>query len=118
MAHRPEFIVTIDREKRDLRRSAAVRGHEATLQEGSVPGWPLMAAGADAQTKRLTNARAVSATSRQPLSIVSECPRFGIFLISVTPSLRRCLLKWLIPRAREMHLMRAFSMPIVSRTRV
>ena len=31
---------------------------------------------------------AVCATSRQPLSIVSEWPRFGIFLISVTASLR------------------------------
>src|SRR2546428_5176564 len=34
------------------------------------------------------NASAVSATSRQPLSIVSACPRLGISTISVTPSFR------------------------------
>src|SRR6266480_1215500 len=39
-----------------------------------------------------TKASAVSATSRQPLSIVSACPRFGTLAISVTPSLRRCRL--------------------------
>ena len=38
--------------------------------------------------KRWTNARAVSATSRQPLSIVNACPRPGISAISVTPSFR------------------------------
>jgi hypothetical protein len=42
--------------------------------------------------KRCTNARAVSATSRQPLSIVSACPRLGISTISATPSLRSCFL--------------------------
>ena len=41
---------------------------------------------------RLTNSSAVSATSRQPPSIVSEWPRFGIFLISVTAELRFCFL--------------------------
>jgi len=40
----------------------------------------------------LTKLSAVSQTSRQPLSIVSEWPRFGIFTISVTPSLRFCFL--------------------------
>ena len=35
----------------------------------------------------------MSATSRQPLSIVSEWPRFGISTISVMPSLRFCFLK-------------------------
>jgi hypothetical protein len=40
----------------------------------------------------LTKSSAVSQTSRQPLSIVSEWPRFGIFTISVTPSLRFCFL--------------------------
>ena len=40
------------------------------------------------QVKRLTNSSAVSATSRQPLSIVSACPRLGISVISVTPVLR------------------------------
>src|SRR5690349_20030515 len=39
-------------------------------------------------TNRWTNFRAVSATSRQPLSIVSELPRSGILTISVMPSLR------------------------------
>ena len=45
-----------------------------------------------AAANRLTNSSAVSQTSRQPLSIVSECPRLGIDLISVTPGLRFCLL--------------------------
>jgi hypothetical protein len=39
-------------------------------------------------TKRCTNVSAMSATSRQPWSIVSEWPRPSIFTISVTPSLR------------------------------
>src|SRR6266849_6594549 len=39
-----------------------------------------------------TKARAVSATSRQPWSMVRECPRPGILTISVTPGLRFCLL--------------------------
>jgi len=38
--------------------------------------------------KRRTNVRAASATSRQPLSIVSAWPQSGICLISVTASLR------------------------------
>src|SRR5262252_3042876 len=37
---------------------------------------------------RLANSRAFSATSRQPASIVSACPRPGILAISVTPLLR------------------------------
>ena len=41
---------------------------------------------------RCTNLSAVSATSRQPLSIVSEWPRFGTLVISVTAGLRRCRL--------------------------
>src|SRR6476620_3568515 len=41
---------------------------------------------------RLTNSSAFSATSRQPASIVSECPRPGILTISVTPLLRFCFL--------------------------
>ena len=39
---------------------------------------------------RLTNSRALAATSRQPASIVSVCPRSGILTISVTPLLRFC----------------------------
>src|SRR5260370_14632280 len=39
---------------------------------------------------RPTNLSAFSATSRQPASIVSECPRPGILTISVTPWLRFC----------------------------
>ncbi len=46
-----------------------------------------------ASAKRLTNVSAVSATSRQPESIVSACPRLGISTISVTPSFRFCFLK-------------------------
>ena len=41
---------------------------------------------------RCTNFSAVSATSCQPLSIVSEWPRFAILVISVTAGLRRCRL--------------------------
>ena len=41
---------------------------------------------------RLTNSSAFSATSRQPASIVSECPRPGILTISVTALLRFCFL--------------------------
>jgi hypothetical protein len=37
-------------------------------------------------TKRLTKLSAVSATSRQPLSTTSACPRFGSSTISVTAS--------------------------------
>ena len=44
------------------------------------------------EVKRLTKASAVSATSRQPLSIVSAWPRPGISTISVTPSLPLLLL--------------------------
>jgi hypothetical protein len=43
-------------------------------------------------SNRFTKSSAVSATSRQPRSMVSECPRFGILVISVTPGLRFCLL--------------------------
>jgi hypothetical protein len=42
--------------------------------------------------KRCANFRAVSATSRQPLSMVREWPRFGILAISVTAEFRRCRL--------------------------
>ena len=41
---------------------------------------------------RFTNSSAVPATSRQPASIVSECPRPGILTISVMPSLRFSIL--------------------------
>jgi|SRR5262245_446953 len=41
---------------------------------------------------RVTNSSAFWATSRQPASIVSACPRRGILMISVTPSLRFCFL--------------------------
>ncbi|CAM5226372.1 hypothetical protein SMICM304S_09243 [Streptomyces microflavus] len=45
-----------------------------------------------ASTKRLTKVSAVSATSCQPLSMTSECPRPGSSVISVTPGLRCCFL--------------------------
>ena len=41
---------------------------------------------------RCANRSAVSATSRQPLSMVSEWPRLGTFVISVTAGLRLCRL--------------------------
>ena len=43
-------------------------------------------------TNRRMNASALSATSRQPLSITRPWPRFGISTISVTPSFRFCFL--------------------------
>ena len=54
-----------------------------------------------ASVKRFTNASAVSATSRQPLSIVSACPRPAISTISVTPGLRACACRrrWRSPTA-------------------
>jgi putative transposase len=48
-------------------------------------GWLYLAAVQDAYSRAIVGA--VCATSRQPLSIVSECPRFGILVISVTDSL-------------------------------
>ena len=53
------------------------------LRGGSAPG---------DYVNRLTKARAVSATSRQPLSMVRPCPRFLISMNSVTPSLSCCCL--------------------------
>ena len=43
-----------------------------------------------AHVNRLTNSRAFSATSCQPASIASVCPRPGILTISVTLVLRFC----------------------------
>jgi natural resistance-associated macrophage protein len=48
--------------------------------------------GTRAHVNRLTNSSAFSATSRQPASIVSACPRPGILTISVAPLLRFCFL--------------------------
>jgi hypothetical protein len=45
-----------------------------------------------AQVNRLTKSSAVWATSCQPLSMVSEWPRLGIILISVTLGFRFCRL--------------------------
>src|SRR5665647_3540517 len=45
-----------------------------------------------AQTKRFTNANALSATPFHPLSTVSACPRLASSTISVTPALRSCRL--------------------------
>jgi hypothetical protein len=44
------------------------------------------------QTNRLRKDSAVSHTSRQPLSMVMECPRFSIDAISVTPGFFCCSL--------------------------
>ena len=51
-----------------------------------------MRAGVRAHENRLTKSSTLSATSRQPLSMVSACPRPGILTISVTPALRFCFL--------------------------
>jgi hypothetical protein len=45
-----------------------------------------------AGTNRLTKSSAVCPTSCQPWSMVSEWPRLGVFLISVTLGLRFCRL--------------------------
>jgi hypothetical protein len=56
-------------------------------------GWPRRRSNAArGQAKRLTKASAVPATSRQPLSIVSACPRPAISASSVTPPLCCCFL--------------------------
>src|SRR5438270_7401787 len=52
----------------------------------------LVEVAADAHANRRTKASAVSATSRQPLSMVSACPRPFIFTISVAPSFFCCFL--------------------------
>jgi len=65
---------------RGARGAARSRGNPAPGASG--PGY----------AKRLTNASAVSATSRQPLSIVSACPRPLISTISVTAGLSFCCL--------------------------
>lgn len=49
--------------------------------------------GAPYSTKRWTNASASSATSRQPESMVSECPRPGMMISSVMPML---FLDWIL----------------------
>jgi hypothetical protein len=51
-------------------------------------------------TNRCTKVRAVSATSRHPWSMTSECPRSDISTISVTPSLRFCFLNDALDRLR------------------
>ena len=52
----------------------------------------VVAAEPNGYTNRRMNASAVSATSRQPLSITSPWPLFGISTISVTPSFCFCFL--------------------------
>ena len=56
----------------------------STVARGSDEGF--------AYANRLTNSSVFSATSRQPASIVSACPRPAILTISVTPLLRFCFL--------------------------
>src|SRR5215472_6300461 len=58
----------------------------------SAPPASLAALTKDRYVNRLTNSSAFWATSRQPASMVSECPRPGILTISVTPLLRFCFL--------------------------
>jgi hypothetical protein len=85
-----------------------IANHDVKLDGIGIGHWPhatgrddaapprcrsrLIDVGERCYANRLTNASAVSATSRQPLSIVSECPRSGTLTISVTPSLPRCFL--------------------------
>ena len=79
----------------DRRRRFGVLGVEVVQEPGDDAGVVRGGGAYGGQLEgvnRLTNSSAVSATSRQPLSIVSEWPRFGIFLISVTAELRLCFL--------------------------
>ena len=84
-------VVRDDRERhrREFDRSVKQRAIERTCSQ--APHYPNDAKSLH-DVNRLTNSSAVSATSRQPASIVSECPRPGILTISVTPLLRFCFL--------------------------
>ena len=79
---------------RRCQRSAPLRGVRHRLFDSTLPGYRRIGTeGIRAYfTKRSTNASAVSATSRQPLSMTSPCPRLGISTISVTASFRFCRL--------------------------
>ena len=101
------------------RRKAAWRSGAHALESGAVSGTGVVAGGSTggldsaiarslrgpvnasvvvgshatcAQTNRRMKARAISATSRQPWSMVRACPRSGTSTISVTASLRDCSL--------------------------
>src|SRR3954453_3862194 len=67
-------------------------GHAVIVGRAHRPAPQWRRAGRCYFANRRTNVSPVSATSRQPLSIVRACPRFGISTISVTPSLRFCFL--------------------------
>ena len=71
------------------------RASRRRSSDGADPGRTLRSFGmttVQALTNRLMKASVVSATSRQPWSMVSEWPRPGILTISVTPLLRFCFL--------------------------
>src|SRR5207244_9082893 len=85
-----------------FRRRAATDGYAAARQavermpahparvrvRADDPSPPPTARRAIAHTKRLMKARAASATSRQPLSMVSACPRFARSFIPVRATFR------------------------------
>ena len=88
-----EPVVRTTRRRRSIGNSSVLKGARAPDRQrqlgltfrarratrvASFPGLCPLALTA-AQAKRLTKSRAVSATSRQPWSIVSEWPRFGHF---------------------------------------
>ena len=76
----------VPRERRDVSRRRRARRARRRRRARGAPAQ--LSGRRSTQTNRRTNARAVSATSRQPWSIVSPWPRPGISTISVTPSLR------------------------------
>ena len=90
--HHPIHVVAIGDEvvpqRRRMTLQNRVDGRDARLQVRLR----IQATFRSLVVNRLTNSSAFPATSRQPASIVSACPRPGILTMSVTPWLRFCFL--------------------------
>ena len=77
------LLVDVEMRQGRTRRPLLQQGAERRLHQ--LPPRQLL-------TNRWTNASALSAVSRQPLSMISACPWPGSFSISVTPGLSCCCL--------------------------
>jgi hypothetical protein len=84
----PVRVVAVALERCRVAARMLAPGVEDLVDEGWRTSWAMV----EPYVKRCTNSNAVSATSRQPLSMVSECPRLGIFVISVAAAFRLCRL--------------------------
>src|SRR3954451_1066823 len=91
----PQLVDRLDRDRRDHALAVHIDHHVgdrlAAPDADDRACQPV--AGTQLHVNLLTNSRAVSATSRQPLSIVSAWPRPLISTISVTPLFFFCFLK-------------------------